>query len=125
MNRTYDVVAIKMTIWFNVEGDHDHNGLIYVLRRNLPLVKYLRELAKAIPDQAELDRLRAPAKAIADEFQVRFPTTSAEAKQPHEFVRPLVLRAHHGDVVTVNLENEIDGRSIGMHLVGPGYDVKS
>ena len=125
MNRTYDVVAIQMTIWFNVEGDHDHNGLIYVLRRNLPLVKYLRELAKPLPDQAELDRLRGPAQAIADEFQVRFPTTSAEAKKPHEFVRPLVLRAHHGDVVTVNLENEIEGRAIGLHLVGPGYDVKA
>ena len=125
MNRIYDVVAIQMTIWFNVEGDHDHNGLIYVLRRNLPLVKYLRELAKPVPDQAELDRLRPAALAIANEFQVRFPTTSAEAKQPHEFVRPLVLRAHQGDVVTVNLENEIAGRAIGMHLVGPGYDVKA
>jgi hypothetical protein len=123
MNRTYDVVAIQMTIWFNVEGDHDHNGLIYVLRRNLPLVKYLRELAKPIPEQAELDRLRDAAKEIASEFQVPFPTTSEEAKKPHEFVRPLVLRAHHGDVVTVNLENEIQGRAIGMHLVGPGYDV--
>ena len=100
-NRTYDVVAIQMTIWFNVEGDHDHNGLIYVLRRNLPLVKYLRELAKAAPDQAELDRLRGPAQAIAAEFQVPFPTTGADAKKPHEFVRPLVLRAHLGDVVTV------------------------
>ncbi|HEX8126750.1 MAG TPA: multicopper oxidase domain-containing protein, partial [Allosphingosinicella sp.] len=125
MNRTYDVVAIPMTIWFNVEGDHDHNGLIYVLRRNLPLVKYLRELAKPLPDQAEIDRLRGPAQAIAAEFRVRFPTTAAEAKQPHEFVRPLVLRAHHGDVVTVNLTNEIEGRAIGMHLVGPGYDVKA
>jgi hypothetical protein len=125
MNRTYDVVAIQMTIWFNVEGDHDHNGLIYVLRRNLPLVKYLRELAKPVPDQAEIDRLRPAAQAIAAEFQVRFPTTSADAKQPHEFVRPLVLRAHHGDVVTVNLQNEIEGRAIGMHLVGPGYDVET
>jgi hypothetical protein len=125
MNRTYDVVAIQMTIWFNVEGDHDHNGLIYVLRRNLPLVKYLRELARPVPDQAEIDRLREPARAIADEFQVRFPTTSAEAKQPHEFVRPLVLRAHHGDVVTVNLENEIQNRAVGIHLVGDGYDVKN
>jgi hypothetical protein len=114
-----------MTIWFNVEGDHDHNGLIYVLRRNLPLVKYLRELAKPVPDQAEIDRLRPAAQAIAAEFQVRFPTTSAEAKQPHEFVRPLVLRAHRGDVVSVNLENEIPTRAIGMHLVGPGYDVKA
>ncbi|MGA9581365.1 MAG: multicopper oxidase domain-containing protein [Allosphingosinicella sp.] len=124
MNRTYDVVAIQMTIWFNVEGDHDHNGLIYVLRRNLPLVKYLRELAKPVPDQAELDQLRGPAEAIADEFQVPFPTTPEEAKRPHEFVRPLVLRAHEGDVVTVNLENEIQSRAIGIHLVGDGYDVK-
>lgn len=123
MNRSYDVVAIQMNIWFNVEGDHDHNGLIYVLRRNLPLVKYLRALARPIPDQAEIDSFRDAAEAIAAEFQVPFPTTSEEAKRPHEFVRPLVLRAHHGDVVTVNLENEIEGRAIGMHLVGPGYDV--
>lgn len=123
MNRNYDVVAIQMTIWFNVEGDHDHNGLIYVLRRNLPLVKYLRALSRPIPDQAEIDSFRDSAEAIAAEFQVPFPTTSEEAKRPHEFVRPLVLRAHHGDVVTVNLENEIEGRAIGMHLVGPGYDV--
>ena len=125
MNRTYDVVAIQMTIWFNVEGDHDHNGLIYVLRRNLPLVKYLRELAKVTPDQAELDRLRESAKAIAEEFHVPFPATAADAKKPHEFVRPLVLRAHHGDVVTVNLENEIPTRAVGIHLVGDGYDVKN
>ncbi|HEX9947933.1 MAG TPA: multicopper oxidase domain-containing protein, partial [Allosphingosinicella sp.] len=125
MNRTYDVVAIQMTIWFNVEGDHDHNGLIYVLRRNLPLVKYLRELAKPVPDQAELDRLQAQAQTIAGHFRVPLPTTPEGAKRPHEFVRPLVLRAHPGDVVTVNLENEIEGRAIGMHLVGPGYDVKA
>lgn len=125
MNRSYDVVAIQMTIWFNKEGDHDHNGLIYVLRRNLPLVKYLRELAKPVPDQAELDRLQPSAQQIANEFRVTLPATSEEAKRPHEFVRPLVLRAHPGDVVTVNLENEVEGRAIGMHLVGPGYDVKA
>src|SRR5687768_1410986 len=125
MNRNYDVVAIQMTIWFNVEGDHDHNGLIYVLRRNLPLVKYLRALARPVPDQAEIDQYRAAAQAIAAEFQVPFPTTMAEAQRPHEFVRPLVLRAHLGDVVTVNLQNEIPTRPIGMHLVGPGYDVRA
>jgi FtsP/CotA-like multicopper oxidase with cupredoxin domain len=130
MARSYDVTALQLTIRFNREGDHDHNGLIYALSRNVPLLKYIRALgsvrqedetkppADPVPGAAE-------AKAIADDLEVPFPTTPEEAKRPHPLVRPLVLRTNRADPVKVRLRNEIEGRSIGLHLVGDGYDVES
>jgi manganese oxidase len=47
----------------------------------------------------------------------------AHANEPHELVRPLVLRARRGEKVTVRLTNHIEDRYVGMHLIADGYDV--
>ncbi|HEX5906402.1 MAG TPA: hypothetical protein VFY56_05230, partial [Propionibacteriaceae bacterium] len=41
----YDVVALPMTIYYNREGDHDHNGMLYALEANAPILKYIEALA--------------------------------------------------------------------------------
>ena len=30
----YDVVALQMTIYYNREGDHDQNGMLFTLKEN-------------------------------------------------------------------------------------------
>jgi hypothetical protein len=32
---TYHVTALQITIYFNKEGDHDHDGLIFALTENV------------------------------------------------------------------------------------------
>ena len=127
MARTYNVTALELTIWFNREGDHDHNGLIYVLDKNLPLVRYLKELSDWKGDE---DKPPKPpicetdeARDLALKLQMPFPTTPRGARQPHPIIRPLVLRCNLGETVEVCLKNEIEKRAIGIHLVGGGYDV--
>jgi hypothetical protein len=41
----YDVVAFPITIYYNREGDHDHNGMMFLLCDNLPILEYIRALA--------------------------------------------------------------------------------
>ncbi len=91
--RHYDVIALQVPIVFNFDGDHDHNGMIFALKAN----------------KATLDGIR-------DNFD-------AHANEPHELVRPLVLRARLGEKVTVCLTNHIEDRYVGMHLIADGYDV--
>jgi hypothetical protein len=91
--RFYNVVAVQVPIVFNREGDHDHNGMIYALAHN----------------KEDLDKIRQ--------------NFAAHAKEPHNLVRPLVLRARQGETVEVHFTNHIRGRCVGMHLVGDGYDV--
>ena len=31
----YDVTALQITIWFNKDGDHDHNGMMFALTANV------------------------------------------------------------------------------------------
>ena len=52
-------------------------------------------------------------------------TIVREDFQPHPLIQPLVLRARVGDTVHIKLTNHIDCRNVGMHLIGPGYDVRS
>jgi manganese oxidase len=42
----YYVVALPMTIYYNREGDHDHNGMLYALEANVPILKYIEALAR-------------------------------------------------------------------------------
>ncbi|UEM21330.1 multicopper oxidase domain-containing protein [Skermanella mucosa] len=122
MSRVYKVTAIEMPIYFNKEGDHDHNGLIYALNRNVPLLKYIRALA----NQNSSDDYRVYSKAaqtVANRLAMPLPETAAQARQPHPLVRPLVLRANVNETVEVQLQNEIKGRCVGLHLVGGGYNV--
>jgi hypothetical protein len=41
---TYHVTALEMPIYFNREGDHDHNGLIFAPTDNVPILKFIRAL---------------------------------------------------------------------------------
>ena len=43
----YDVTALPVTIWFNKDGDHDHNGMMFALTANVPILKYIDPLGKA------------------------------------------------------------------------------
>ncbi|MBD1852804.1 multicopper oxidase domain-containing protein [Leptolyngbya sp. FACHB-711] len=121
-SRCYQVVAIEITIYFNKYGDHNHNGLMFTLKQNLPILKYIKQLMQGPVAEAQLI---AEARARAQQLGIELPQTPEEAKQPHPLVRPLVLRACKGDVVEVQLENEIRDRSIGLHLVGDGYDIQT
>src|SRR5215210_4392165 len=95
---TYRVTALEINIYFNKHGDHDHDGLIFTLSKNLPILKYIRALAKVgtpepPPPGDTPDVWRAQARARAAVIGVSLPSTPAEARQPHPLVRPLVLRA--------------------------------
>lgn len=134
---TYDVTALQLTIYYNREGDHDHNGLMFALTENVPILKYLRALAgRDTPSDsweqhhhAAQQRATAIGVAIPARPDPLNPTDVArarhEARQPHPLVRPLVLRGHHRDTVHIHLTNEIEGRWVGPHLVGGGYNVRN
>lgn len=118
----YQVTALEMTIYFNVEGDHDHNGLLFALDENVPILKYLEARAREV-SPSNLQALYDDAKPRADLLQVPLPLSKAGARKPHPLVRPLVIRACKGDTVKIEVRNEISGRWVGPHLVADGYDV--
>ena len=127
--RTYDVSALELAIYFNREGDHDHNGLLFALTKNVPILEYIAALQSET--SSGLTALYAKAKLVADELKVAIPDVAdldqarREARQPHPLVRPLVLRANLGDNVEVVLRNRISGRRIGLHLIADGYAVRT
>lgn len=118
---TYHVTALEMPIYFNRKGDHDHDGLIFALTDNVPILKFIRALGAS--GWGDPKMLLAAAQARATKIQVGLPTTAQQAREPHPLVRPLVLRARKGDELKVELHNEIDGHHVGPHLVGDGYAV--
>ncbi len=65
--RCYEIEAIEIPIVYNKYGDHDPNGLLYVLKK---------------------DANRIKEKAL-ENFQKEIP-------QPYEEVQPLVIRANVG-----------------------------
>ena len=119
----YDVTALELTIYYNKEGDHDHNGLMFALTANVPIIKYLRSLGD--PDRwGKPDQYKADAAARAKVLGIPLPTHK-DTLLPHELVRPLVLRARENQRLRILLRNEVRGRWVGLHLVGDGYDVKT
>jgi FtsP/CotA-like multicopper oxidase with cupredoxin domain len=118
---TYHVTALEMPIYFNREGDHDHNGLIFALTDNVPILKFIRALGA--PMWGDPNAFRAAAQARAANIQANLPATAQQARQPHPLVRPLVLRVRKGDHLNIELQNEIRNRHVGLHLVGDGYAV--
>lgn len=120
---TYDVTALEMTIFFNREGDHDHNGLMFALSANVPILKYIDALGKADRPGGQYPTLDPTVTSRAATIGVELPLTPAQARQPHPLVRPLVLRARVNDEVTITLENQIKKREVGIHLVADGYAV--
>ena len=84
--RVYDIEAISLPIVYNKFGDHDPNGMMYVLGQ-------------------DSERIQREARR---RFELPVP-------QPCEEVRPLVIRANVGDTVQINFENRL-GRRASIHV---------
>lgn len=93
--RHYDIEAIEIPIVYNKYGDHDPNGLLYVLAKDAERIKE---------------------KAYENFHQ--------EIPQPYEEVQPLVIRANVGDKVVIRFSHALD-RSLSMHVQGLSYDVQT
>ncbi|MBU9728667.1 multicopper oxidase domain-containing protein [Diplocloster modestus] len=93
--RTFYIEAIEIPIVYNKYGDHDPNGLLYVLQKDAGRIqrKALENFHQAVP-------------------------------QPYEEVRPLVLRANLGDEIRVHFRHSLD-RELSIHVQGLSYDVQS
>lgn len=93
--RYYDIEAIEIPIVYNKYGDHDPNGLLYVLKKD---AKRIREGA-----------LR---------------NFSQEIPQPYEDVKPLVIRANAGEKVVISFSHSLN-RALSIHVLGMAYDVQT
>lgn len=93
--RYYEIEAIEIPIVYNKYGDHDPNGLLYVLKKD---AKRIREGA-----------LR---------------NFSLEVPQPYKEVKPLVIRANVGDQVVISFTHSLN-RSLSIHVLGMDYDVQT
>lgn len=91
----FDIEAIQIPIVYNKYGDHDPDGLLYVLAEDAERIKEgaLRNFHKEIP-------------------------------QPYEEVTPLVIRANLGDEIKVHFHHSLN-RSLSIHVQGMGYDVNT
>lgn len=93
--RYYEIEAIEIPIVYNKYGDHDPDGLLYVLKK-------------------DADRIREGALR----------NFSMEVPQPYEEVKPLVIRANVGDKVVINFSHSLN-RSLSIHVQGLSYDVQT
>lgn len=93
--RYYDIEAIEIPIVYNKYGDHDPNGLLYVLKK-------------------DAERIR--------EGAIR--NFSMEIPQPYEEVQPLVIRANLGDKIIVRFTHSLK-RALSIHVEGLDYDVQT
>ncbi|MGM9640982.1 MAG: multicopper oxidase domain-containing protein [Faecousia sp.] len=91
--RTYDIDAISLPIVYNKYGDHDPNGMLYVLAQ-------------------DAERIQRKAK---ENFALSPP-------QPYDEVVPLVIRANVGDEIHIHFHNRLDRRA-SIHVQGVRYDV--
>lgn len=92
--RNFEIEAISIPIVYNKYGDHDPDGMMYVLREDA--------------DRVREDALR--------NFHLEIP-------QPSELVKPLVLRVNLGDTIYVKFYNSMK-RALSIHVQGLEYDVK-
>jgi manganese oxidase len=115
-NIKYDVVALSVTLWFNKYGDHDHNGLIYVLQEHQDIINYIENVQVGKLDEEEINSkkqeliLKYDLTGDTRRIEEWLPNTQEKARQPHPLIVPLVLRASVGDTITINLKNEIENR---------------
>ena len=91
--RTFDIEAISLPIVYNKYGDHDPNGMLYVLKK-------------------DSERIQQKAR---EHFAMQPP-------QPYKEVQPLVIRANAGDEIRINFYNKLD-RNVSMHVQGLHYNV--
>ena len=93
--RFYEIEAIEIPIVYNKYGDHDPNGLLYVLKKD---AEHVRECAMK--------------------------NFSQDIPQPCEEVKPLVIRANKGDTVVVTFTHSLN-RPLSIHVQGLAYDVQT
>lgn len=93
--RYYEIEAIQIPIVYNKYGDHDPNGLLYVLKK-------------------DAERIR---KGAIENF-------SKEIPQPYEEVQPLVIRANLGEKIVVCFTHSLK-RTLSIHVQGLAYDVQT
>ena len=91
--RVYDIEAISLPIVYNKFGDHDPNGLLYVLKQ-------------------DSERIQQKAR---EQFALSPP-------QPCKEVQPLVIRANVGDQIQINFYNKLKRRA-SIHVQGLCYNV--
>lgn len=93
--RYYEIEAIEIPIVYNKYGDHDPNGLLYVLKKDANRIKQgaIRNFKKEIP-------------------------------QPYEEVMPLVIRANVGEKIVISFSHSLN-RSLSIHVQGLDYDVQT
>lgn len=93
--RIFDIEAIEIPIVYNKYGDHDPNGLLYVLQKDARRIK-----------EGALENFHKP------------------VPQPYEEVRPLVIRVNLGDEVQVHFRHSLK-RRLSIHVQGLSYDVQT
>ncbi|MGN0547129.1 MAG: multicopper oxidase domain-containing protein [Acutalibacteraceae bacterium] len=91
--RTFDIEAISLPIVYNKFGDHDPNGMMYVLKQDSERIQ----------------------KKARENFELSPP-------QPYKEVQPLVIRANVGDIIKVNFYNSLNRRA-SIHVQGLCCDV--
>lgn len=91
--RYFRIEAIQIPIVYNKYGDHDPNGLLYVLEED--------------------------SQRIQEEALRRF---HESPPQPYEEVKPLVIRVNLGDTVKIHFRHSLN-RRLSIHVQGLDYDV--
>lgn len=93
--RYYEIEAIEIPIVYNKYGDHDPNGLLYVLKKDAARIREgaLRNFSMEVP-------------------------------QPYEEVRPLVIRANVGEKIVITFSHSLN-RALSIHVLGMDYDVQT
>lgn len=91
--RRFRIEVIQIPIVYNKYGDHDPDGLLYVLSEDAERIK----------------------ERAWENFRKEIP-------QPYEEVRPLVIRVNQGDEVHICFRNPLD-RPLSIHVQGLKYDV--
>lgn len=92
---SFDIEAIQIPIVYNQYGDHDPDGLLYVLSEDAERIK----------------------KGAFQKFNQEIP-------QPYEDVKPLVIRVNLGDEVRIHFHHSLN-RRLSIHVQGLGYDVNT
>lgn len=93
--RYYEIEAIQIPIVYNKYGDHDPDGLLYVLKKD----------ARRIQDGA----LR---------------NFNQDIPQPYKEVMPLVIRANVGETIVISFSHSLN-RPLSIHVQGLDYDVQT
>lgn len=93
--RYYEIEAIQIPIVYNKYGDHDPNGLLYVLKKDAAQIREgaLRNFALEVP-------------------------------QPYDEVKPLVIRANVGERIVITFSHSLN-RPLSIHVLGMDYDVQT